>query len=69
MDEVNKCPKCGEEMEKGYIHAARGLTWDTEPHKWSVLGLERLLGSTFVATIPIAEAYRCTKCRLVIFNY
>jgi hypothetical protein len=69
MSGVNRCPKCGGVMEAGFIHAPRGILWDPEPHKWSVWGLERLLGSGVVVTIPVTEAYRCTKCRLVIFDY
>lgn len=27
--EVRKCPKCGGELEKGYVVAPRSLGWDT----------------------------------------
>lgn len=33
--EVKKCPKCGGELEQGFIRAARGIRWDTEEHKGS----------------------------------
>lgn len=70
MSEVKKCPKCGGELESGFIHATRGLFWDTKK--------QRLVFNTFTGTLisgwsgftmPQARAWRCKKCELVVFLY
>lgn len=65
---INKCPVCGGELEKGYIGASRGVTWDPKRSKrifvyiWSS-ALILPFGTT---NIP---ALRCEKCKLVLFGY
>jgi hypothetical protein len=68
MNEIRKCPKCGEEMEKGFVVPSVGQLWWTKEKHW-LLG-PRLVGEqiTKFAT-PHQEAYRCEKCRLIIFQY
>jgi hypothetical protein len=68
VSELLKCPKCGGPLEKGYIHAPRGIYWDTEKHDWNVLFSEELL-SQFALTMPKAQGFRCPKCKLVLFSY
>jgi hypothetical protein len=65
MSEVKKCPECGGEMEKGFLVTNRPLRWDTRPHMHIARG--ELL--TPVLDMVNLEAYRCTKCRLVVFRY
>jgi predicted RNA-binding Zn-ribbon protein involved in translation (DUF1610 family) len=73
--EVKKCPKCGKEMERGYIPIGmRGLQWSTKKHKWFADSLwqksvESLTGDTFRVFIGNVEAYRCEKCKLVLAYY
>lgn len=68
MSDTMKCPRCGEPMEKGYIHAPRGIYWDTEKHDWNIWSSEELL-SQFALTMPKAQRYRCTNCKIVLFSY
>jgi len=70
--EVKKCPKCGSEMEKGYI-ASRMVSWSNRKiSNWSFKGLwngEIIVSRGYPYTITNVEAYRCRKCKLVTFNY
>ena len=68
MNEVKKCPECCGEMEQGFIHAPRGIYWDTEEHKWHIFTSETLI-SMWQSTMPRVQAQRCKQCKLVIFSY
>jgi hypothetical protein len=63
-----KCPACGGLLQKGYIQAPRGIYWDTEKHKFEVFISEEIVSSWSI-TMPNRKAFRCQKCKLVIFNY
>jgi ssDNA-binding Zn-finger/Zn-ribbon topoisomerase 1 len=65
--EVEKCPECGAEMEKGYI-ITQAIRWSKEKHTQWALGTE-LIVSWQLSAIPNVEAYRCTNCKLVLFHY
>jgi len=67
VSEVKKCPECCGEMEKGFLIAPRPLWWDTKKHSWAAYGGERLMDFTFM--VRNIEAYRCVKCKLVLFKY
>jgi hypothetical protein len=67
MSEVKKCPKCSGGMEKGYI-ITQAIRWSKEKHTQWAFGQE-LIVSWQLQAIPNIEAYRCTKCRLVLFHY
>jgi hypothetical protein len=64
------CPLCGSKMEKGVIGVGRGIVWSKEKHTtiW-----KRLFGNDIIVRAGWAaanlEAYRCRKCKLVIFRY
>ncbi|WXG41973.1 MAG: PF20097 family protein [Candidatus Freyarchaeum deiterrae] len=68
MNEVKKCPECGGELEKGFVHVPRGLFWDTKEHKYGIGSSERLL-SSWSWTMPRASGLICKNCRLVLFHY
>jgi hypothetical protein len=65
---ISKCPSCGGGLEKGYA-ISEAISWDTQK-KRSFRGPKYLLTKyptwwTF-NTLP---ALRCTKCKIVIFDY
>jgi hypothetical protein len=64
MNEVMKCPKCGEELEHGFIRAPRGIYWDKMGRKESLISRWSL-----TVTVPRIEAWKCSKCSLVVFLY
>jgi len=68
MSEELKCPKCGGTLEKGYVHAPRGIYWDTKKHAWSVMFTEELV-SNLAFPSPIASGLRCETCKIVLFYY
>jgi len=69
MSEDLKCPKCGVPLEKGYIQAPRGIYWDIKKHDWNVLSSEALISQFSSLTMPNEEAFRCPRCKLVLFTY
>ncbi len=65
--EVMECPKCGGEMEKGYlISDGLNLRWDHERHNFIAKG--EVLEATVIKLLNF-EAYRCARCKLVLFYY
>jgi hypothetical protein len=69
--EVKKCPQCGRELEKGYIHVPRGVYWDAQRHKhsiWASTKMEAII-SMWSWTLPYASVWRCKQCKIVVFNY
>jgi len=65
--EGKKCPKCGEGMEKGYI-ISEAIRWSSEKHELWALGQEFVVHWK-LWTLPNVGAYRCTRCKLVLFHY
>ena len=62
--EVKKCPKCGREMEEGFI-SAEWISWiDKKPSARQ----QELIVHGFSFNTP-AEAYRCKTCKIALFNY
>ena len=67
---VDICPLCGSKMEKGYI-ASKIISW-SKIKTWSFKGLfggEIIVSKGYPYHITNVEAYRCRKCKLVIFRY
>src|SRR4030042_848977 len=69
---MEACPVCGSEMEKGYI-ASKMISWSNKKiSNWSLKGLfggEIILSRGYPYPIANTEAYRCKKCKMVIFKY
>ena len=69
---IEVCPLCGSKMEKGYI-ASKMISWSAKKiSNWSFKGLfggELIVSSGYPYFIVNIEAYRCKKCKLVIFKY
>jgi predicted RNA-binding Zn-ribbon protein involved in translation (DUF1610 family) len=71
---IEVCPVCGSEMERGYI-ASKAVAWSEKKisNWWPPQGL--LAGELIISggfpwqKIINVEAYRCRKCRLIIFRY
>ena len=52
MAEPLKCPQCGTPLEKGYIQAPRGLSWDNKKHRWETLTVEELIDDLYHSQYP-----------------
>jgi len=69
---IEFCPLCGSKMEKGYV-ASKMISWsDKKIKNLSLKGLfggETIVSSGYPYLIVNVEAYRCKKCKLVIFRY
>jgi hypothetical protein len=64
MNEVLKCPKCGSEMEVGYVKVNEGIRWRTSNHRSGEL---LKLGTFFLPRDYNANL--CRKCRWVLISY
>jgi phage FluMu protein Com len=75
---ANKCPKCGSDMEKGFL-TAQVFLWSREPHN-SITVWPRFVPSHVLTqgvemlargadNITVLSAYRCEKCKLLLANY
>ena len=69
---IEVCPLCGSKLAKGYV-ASKMISWDNKKIKtWSFKGLfngEIIVSRGYPYHITNVEAYRCKKCKLVIFKY
>jgi hypothetical protein len=62
---VEVCPLCGSEMEKGFLFGIRAVTWNKE--KSRCMSGEEVI--PFGLAGSLVAAYRCKKCKLIIFRY
>jgi len=69
---IDVCPLCGSKLEKGYV-ASKIISWsDKKIKNLSLTGLfsgEQIVSKGYPYPIVNVEAYRCKKCKLVIFRY
>lgn len=66
----NKCPKCGKEMEHGYIHGNKvDLKWSKNEKEYTVFAGEQIGKKAGLLNGPSLEAWICNSCRIGIFNY
>ncbi|NLJ57228.1 MAG: hypothetical protein GX339_00095 [Tissierellia bacterium] len=63
------CPKCGEEMEEGYVHSRKQILWSED-------GKSRLYDLYDENLVPMGvrrsnkvPGLRCKECKLVLFEY
>lgn len=64
------CPKCGKEMEGGYIYSPRQIMWaDDDKKKVFAIGDETLVGISMGFIHKKVRAYRCGDCKIVTFEY
>jgi len=73
-----KCPRCGEEMEEGYIHVSgygdSWLYWSKAKiqsfwfsHKGAVELIKKSVNQPD-KKYWVRQAYRCEKCGLIVFE-
>jgi hypothetical protein len=68
LTSIEKCPVCSRELEKGYVHANRGIYWDTKRHRiWAWSG--EAVMSMWSWAVPYASALRCKNCKIIVFHY
>jgi ssDNA-binding Zn-finger/Zn-ribbon topoisomerase 1 len=67
------CPKCGTEMEHGYLQMGPsvnlGIYWFDRPFEH---GEQFLAKKNRIMNAPIplnVEGFRCPKCKVVLFKY
>jgi transcription initiation factor IIE alpha subunit len=68
-DFVMKCPKCGEEMEKGTLRAGSGggatsVYWV----QWGIGEKKTERISSGLIQVEL-KGFRCTKCKIVLISY
>jgi hypothetical protein len=70
----SKCPNCGGEFEKGYIHAPQGIFWSMELLKWTLTPLPwhpkaETIKSPYSLTGTQVPSFRCKECKIIVFDY
>ena len=66
---IETCPLCGSKMEKGYI-ISRMISWSAKKIGfWSFKSGEKIVSGGYPYFPQNVEAYRCKKCKLIIFKY
>jgi len=64
------CPKCGAPMTEGYMPTVGGVSWrDREDPIGIPTMFTGLEGTTFWIKRPALHAYRCGRCRIILFKY
>lgn len=69
MNETLKCHKCGDEVQQGYIFSPRRICWSESGDSVFFDDGNEVLINDSVFKIGKVPAYRCEKCKLVIFSY
>jgi len=74
MEELEKCPYCGELMEQGYLIGARGIYWwpAGKPFPATFAHGESIAPSAnmkFWKGLPNLRAHRCKRCQAILVRY
>lgn len=65
-----KCPECQSKMQEGFIPTGGGIFWFRKNQPHGTLEFAQYLPGTFTwMRRAKLEAYRCPRCRLVLFRY
>ena len=65
-----RCPKCGEELDKGFIAGyLMRLRWTIKANTYTVFAGKALKQKRNYLSAPIVSAMRCEKCKLGVFSY
>jgi phage FluMu protein Com len=71
---IMKCPRCGKEMDIGYIETESlfsGIKWRGDIHTiWTMVGVGGdLISGIYPLGLVRMRALRCKDCRLITFMY
>jgi hypothetical protein len=78
MSEVERCPKCGGPLDKGYVLTDKSLAWDKVKPSFGKELLtfgdpyskdSELLSPLIPYKIAAFTAARCVKCQIILFDY
>jgi hypothetical protein len=64
MNEVVKCPRCGSDMEEGYVKMNEGIRWRTSAHRSGEL---LRMGPLFWPRDY--TAHLCRRCHWILITY
>ena len=65
-----QCPECNEKMTEGYLPMGLGVTWRNINQPVGIPTIfSGLQGTVLWFKRPKLHAYRCKKCKIVIFKY
>lgn len=66
-----KCPKCGNEMENGFIQSPHHVSWVKKPNK--IMYATKNEDVEFITKVPFfipaVPADICKKCREIVVHY
>jgi len=64
------CPKCGVEMENGYLQSMRRAAWVKTPHKVSLLPKQgEILLENNATKDVVFNADICKSCKIILVDY
>jgi hypothetical protein len=66
---IDKCPRCDTDLDRGYINFFAHLKWRKDKSKWWELfpGGQLLAGKNWGDLSRSTEALICSECKLVMF--
>ncbi|MYL39063.1 PF20097 family protein [Halobacillus litoralis] len=69
MDDMLRCPECGNELKGGYIFSPRRICWSDSPDSiFADFGSEILIEDAWLK-VKKTPASRCEECNLVLFKH
>ena len=64
------CPKCGLEMNEGYMPTVGGVSWRDRDESIGIPTiLNGLPGTTFWVKRPLLHGFHCKSCEIITFKY
>jgi len=67
LQSTPSCPRCGKEMETGFLWTAQPPRWSTEPQ--GKVGRGENLGKTRLWVSQNFTSWRCQACELVLTDF
>lgn len=69
MNDIVRCPECSNEGKQGYIFSPRRICWSESADSIIADFGNEVLIKDAIFRISKIPAFRCEKCKLVIFKY